>query len=257
VGQFELSVAAADPLTAADRNLVVRQTIRAVSHRHGLRPSFAPAAFVGGVGNGMHLHMSVWDGEDNLCGGGDGPHGLTDRGRAVLAGVLASLPALLAVTAPSVASYLRLQPQRWAGVYQCWGLETREAALRLVTGPAGASAAAANAELKPIDPTASPYLVAACVLAAGLAGLDTGAALPDEVTVDPASLDDEQRAALGVDRLPTSLQEAVAHLEASEVLREALGPELHETIVAVRRAECELFAAASEEEVVAASLWRH
>jgi glutamine synthetase len=166
----------------------------------------------------------------------------------VLAGMLASLPALLAVTAPSVASYLRLQPQRWAGVYQCWGLENREAAVRLVTGPAGASAAAANAELKPIDPTASPYLVAACVLAAGLAGLDTGAALPDEVTVDPASLDDEQRAALGVDRLPTSLQ---------EVLREALGPELHETIVAVRRAECELFAEASDDEVVAATLWRH
>jgi glutamine synthetase len=257
VGQFELSVAPADPLTAADRNVVVRQTIRAVSHRHGLRPSFAPAAFVGGVGNGMHLHLSVWDGDDNLCAGGDGPHGLTARGEAMLAGVLASLPALLAVTAPSVASYLRLQPQRWAGVYQCWGLENREAAVRLVRGPTGASLAAANAEIKPIDPTASPYLVAACVLAAGLVGLDSDARLPDEVTVDPASLDEEQRAALGADRLPTSLEEALTHLEASAVLRDALGPELHETLVAVRRAECALFADATDEEVIAATLWRH
>jgi len=257
VGQFELSVAAADPLTAADRTLLVRQTIRAVSHRHGLHPSFAPAAFVGGVGNGMHLHVSVWDDDENLLEGGDGPHGLTTRGEAGLAGVLTSLPALLAVTAPSVASYLRLQPQRWAGVYRCWGLENREAAVRLVTGPEGASTGAANAEVKPIDPTASPYLVAACVLAASLAGVDAEARLPGEVTVDPASLDEAERAALGVERLPTSLEEAVAQLEASDVLRHALGPELHETLVAVRRAECQLFADATDEEVVAATLWRH
>jgi glutamine synthetase len=256
-GQFELSVAAADPLTAADHNLLVRQTIRAVSHRHGLRPSFTPAAFIGGVGNGMHLHMSVWDGDDNLCGGGDGPHGLTPRGEAVLAGVLASLPGMLAVTAPSVASYLRLQPQRWAGVYRCWGLENREAAVRLVTGPADAPSGAANAEVKPIDPTASPYLVAASVLAAGLGGLDAGARLPEEVSVDPASLDDGERAELGVERLPTSLEEATAHLEASDVLRDAFGPALHETLVAVRRAECALFADSTDEEVVAATLWRH
>jgi glutamine synthetase len=51
--------------------------------------------------------------------------------------VLERLPALTAISAPSVASHLRLVPQRWAAPYQCWGLENREAALRLVTGSAG------------------------------------------------------------------------------------------------------------------------
>src|SRR6266545_7706276 len=51
-GQFELSIAAADPVRAADLSVLVRQTIRAVTQRHGLRASFAPVAVAGQVGNG-------------------------------------------------------------------------------------------------------------------------------------------------------------------------------------------------------------
>ena len=58
-GQLELSVGAADPVAAADRNILVRQTIRAVSQQHGYHVSFAPAVVAGGVGNGGHLHLSA------------------------------------------------------------------------------------------------------------------------------------------------------------------------------------------------------
>ncbi|XNL24802.1 glutamine synthetase [Longispora sp. K20-0274] len=136
-GQFELSVAAADPVTAADLTVLVRQTIRAVSRRHGFGASFAPVVVPDRAGNGAHLHFSAHADGTNLFAGGPGPHGLTARGEAILASVLARVPALVAIGAPSVPSHLRLVPQRWAGAYQCWGRENREAVLRFVTGPAG------------------------------------------------------------------------------------------------------------------------
>lgn len=256
-GQFEVSVACADPVSAADHNVLVRQTIRALSLRHGMRPSFAPVVEPGGVGSGMHVHLSLWHEDHNESLGGTGPHGLSQTTEAFLAGVLGSLPEILAVTAPSVASYLRLQPQHWSAPFQCWGLENREAAVRLVAGSIVEDGARANAEVKVIDATASPYLAVGAVLAAGLAGLERSATLPQSLEVDPASLSDEERAARGIDRLPTSLEEATDRFESSTMLADAMGTELHETVVAVRRAECEQFAGADEEAIVAATRWRH
>src|SRR5207249_1052653 len=137
---LELSVGATDPVTAADRNVLIRQTIRAVSYSHGYDVSFAPVVVAGTVGNGGHLHFSAWSNQSNLLAGGNGPYGLTKRRESVLAGLLDRLPALTAIGAPSPASYLRLEPQRWAGPWQCWGLENREAAIRLVTGTVGEGA---------------------------------------------------------------------------------------------------------------------
>ncbi|MGH9076199.1 MAG: glutamine synthetase [Acidimicrobiales bacterium] len=256
-GQFELSVAAADPLAAADTNVLVRQTIRAVTLRHGMRASFAPAVVAGGVGNGGHLHLSLWRDGHSLMAGGPGPHGLDREAESFLAGVLEGLPALLAVGAPSVGSYQRLVPGRWSGPWQCWGRENREAALRLVTGSAGTESWAANAEVKCLDSSASPYLVVGAVLALGLAGLSGGKGLPPEVTVDPAGLPEAHLAVVGGGRLPTSLSEALEHFEASEVLAQAMGRRLFETFAAVRRAEVALFAGATADEVVAASRWRY
>jgi len=252
-GQFELSVGPDDPVGAADRLVLVKQTIRAVSAAHGLRVSFAPTVVAGVVGNGGHLHTSVWSGGANLLAGGDGPYGMTARGEAVLATVLDRLPAFCAIGSPSVASYLRLVPQRWAGPYQCWGRENREAGLRLVTGMRGSEATAANFELKCVDLSANPYLVTGAVAALACAGVDTGARLPAEVTVDPATLPVAEQPP----RLPQSLPEAVDRLEADRDLCAAMGPVLAAAFVAVRRAEADLLAGRSDDEVVAATRWIH
>lgn len=255
-GQFEVSVAAADPVSAADDAVLVRQTIQAVSRRHGLRASFAPVVVAGQVGNGGHLHLSAWDGPRNLFAGGSGPYGLTGRGESMLAGLLDALPALSAVGSPSVASYLRLLPSRWAGAYACWGRENREAALRFITGTIGSESSAANAELKSFDLSANPYLVVGAVIAVGLAGVDARRQLPPEVTGDPAHKPAAELDSLGVRRLPQSLPEAIAHLEASDVLRAAMGDALFESFLAVRRAEVGLFADRTPEEIAAATRWR-
>jgi len=227
-----------------------------VSARHGYRASFAPSVIAGSVGNGGHVHLSAWRDGQNLLAGGPGRHGLTAEGEAFAGGIFERLPALTAVGAPSVASYLRLVPSRWAGVYQCWGRENREAALRLVTGSAGEQDARANIEIKCFDLAANPYLVTGALIAAGLAGLEAGATLPPEVDGDPAGLSPAQITDRGLRRLPQTLADATDCLERDAVLRSAMGEPLAEAFLAVRRGEAETFARASPEEIVAQTRWR-
>ncbi|MBV9023915.1 MAG: glutamine synthetase [Streptomycetaceae bacterium] len=261
-GQFEISTAAADPVRAADDLILARETVRAVSMRHGLQAVFAPSVVTGHVGNGCHLHLSLAQDGVNLFRdgtveggggrreGGSGPHGMTATGESFLAGVYETLPALLAVGAPSPASYLRLQPSRWAGAFHCWGLENREAALRFITGPPG-EPDAANAEIKCFDAAANPYLTVGSVIAAGLGGLDAELRLPAPVQGDPAEHSPP------VERLPSTLTEATDRFEQSALLREALGEVLHSAVLAVRRAEDERFAASSPEEITSATRGRY
>ena len=155
------------------------------------------------------------------CAAGAGPFGLTETAEAFAAGILQRLPALLAIGAPSVASYLRLVPSSWAGAYCCWGLENREAALRMITGSTGSSAWAANLEVKCIDLTANPYLVLAGLLAA--VSIDSHARLPEPIDVDPAAIDEEVLDERGIHRLPTTLQSSVKAFAADDVLRAASG----------------------------------
>jgi glutamine synthetase len=249
-GQYEVSVAAEDAVGAADTFVLVRETVRAVSQRHDLRATFSPKVLADGVGNGAHIHLSLWRDGANLMAGGEGRFGLTAAGEAFTAGILAHLPALLAIGAPSVASYLRLVPSHWAGAYACWGLENREAALRFVTGSAGNRGQAANVEVKCFDAAANPYLAVAALLTAGRTGLAEGGTLPDPVDVDPVSLQD-------VTPLPSSLGAAVTAFEADTALKDALGEALIDTVATVRRGEIALFDGMEPTEIAARTRWRH
>jgi glutamine synthetase len=248
--QYEVSVAAQDPVSAADTCVLVKFVIAAVSARHGLRASFAPAVVTDNVGNGGHLHASFWRDGSNLLAGGPGRHGLTAVGESMTAALLLGLPALLAVGAPSPASYLRLQPSRWAGAFQVWGPENREAALRFIPGR---DPGAANVELKCFDLSANPYLLTGAVLAVALAGADRQQQLPAEVTGDPAAAGRPQ--AERPARLPGSLDEAVKALDSSAELRAAMGDELLTTFAASRRAEIAMAEGQPAEAVMARSRW--
>lgn len=256
-GQFEVSIGAADPVAAADDYVLVRETIRAISARHGLRVSFSPKVLSDNVGNGGHVHLSLWDRDANLFSGGDTRFGLTPAAESFTAGVLARLPALLAIGAPSVVSYLRLIPRHWSGAFAVWGLENREAALRLVTGAAGSRAWAANLEVKCFDQTANPYLATAALIFAGLAGIDEHLTLPAPVDVDPAIIAGEERERRGIRRLPGSLGEATDAFEADPVLTAAFGERLTADVLAVRRGEIEHFADASPRDIARQTRWIH
>jgi glutamine synthetase len=256
-GQLEVSVGAESPVDAADTSVLARSTIRAIGRRHGFRTSYSPKVAVPGVGNGGHVHLSLWRDGQNLMAGGGGPGGLTSEAEAFCAGVLARLPALLAIGAPSPVSYLRLVPSHWAGVYACWGVENREAAMRMVTGSVGSEPWAANVEIKCFDLLANPYLVLAGLLAAGLAGLADGDTLPDPVDVDPAALDPALLTSRGIRRLPTSLGEAVAAFLADEALTSVFGADLSASIVAIRESDIDQYAGLDDSALAAATRWLH
>lgn len=210
-----------------------------------------------GVGNGGHVHLSAWREGVNLHSGGEGRYGMTAEAESITAGILAHLPGLTALTAPSPASYLRLRPSQWAGVFTAWGRETRETALRVITGTAGLRDQAANLEIKPVDLAANPYLAIGSLIAAGLDGLTSSAALPGETTGDPARLAEAEAAARGVRRLPVSLREAVEEFRADEPLRAALGPVLADAVIAVRRGELASVAGLDDDQTAAAYRWKY
>jgi glutamine synthetase len=251
-GQMELSLGVRDPLTACDESVLARHVVRTVAGQLGWRASFSPRVVAGSVGNGSHLHVSVWrDGENQLTGG-DGPDGVRPAGAAFLAGVLEHLPALTAIGAPSALSYARLVPSHWAGAYACWGNENREAALRL-EGAGGPSAPeSAHFEWKSVDGAANPYLALGGLVAAGLDGVSRGLDAPQPVSADPVDLPEDERPA----RLPATLPEAAEALAACGALREAMGAYLHDRVVAVRRAEAEGAEGADEAELVERYRWR-
>jgi glutamine synthetase len=256
-GQLEISLPVSDPVGAADLNVFARQMIRAAALRNGWRASFAPMVIPEQVGNGGHVHFSLLEAGRNLLAGGDGPHGMTEVGESFIAGVLAQLPALMAIGAPSAASYLRLRPSVWAGAYACWGLENREAAMRFVSGMSGSRQATANCEVKCFDQSANPYLAIGSVIAAGLAGIERELELPPETKEDPGSLSTQELAALGAERLPTSLEQSIQAFERSDVIGSAMGDMLFGAALAVRRAELEAFREADLDGVIGAHRWRY
>jgi glutamine synthetase len=242
-GQQEISVRHRDALQAADQQIVVRETVRGVAASHGVYASFAPKPFPDQAGSGCHIHFSLWDaaGTTNLLSDPAAPYGISQLGYRVIGGVLEHLRGLVAITAPTVNSYRRLQPRVWSSAYRCYGPDNREAALRIASPFWGREAESTNFELKPCDPTCNPYLALGALIAACLDGIDRGLTPPAAVTVDPALLSEEERQRLGAQRLPLSLDEALVALEEDGVLREALGEPLAREYLLVKRAEWDSF----------------
>lgn len=253
--QLELSLAATDPVNAADRQLLSRQTLRAAAARHGLRLSFAPLPSTGSAGNGWHVHSSVWrDGQNLLAGDANGP---TGAGASYIAGLLRDLPALAAITAPSVGSLARLRPGYFAGAYAFWGVENREAPLRYVPGSALLGPDHANIELKTSDASANPYLALAALLAAGTAGMADGLTLGAPEQSDPGTWTADERDDRGIAALPDSQAAQEAALTANPRLTGVLGPELLDAFLAVRRSDQSTADGRELDEVLTDLRWRY
>jgi glutamine synthetase len=247
-GQQELSVSPRTAVRAADTQVLVRETIRSVAAAHGLVASMAPKPWPDQAGNGAHVHFSLWDlaGQRNFFHDPAGRYGLSHVAERFVAGVLAHLPGLLALTAPSYNSYQRLGPQRWTSACTCWGPDNREASVRVPSTYWGIEASTTNLEYKPADTSSNPYLAFGGLIAAGLDGIERDLVPPEPVTVDPATLTDEEREAGGMQAYPGNLKEALDALEADEVLMGALGDPLARAYLAVRRSEWEAWSAADE-----------
>jgi len=248
-GQQELSTVPVSAVEAADRQIFVRETIRGIASAHGLVASLAPKPWPDAAGNGCHIHFSLWDEGDghNRFHDSSAPDALSGEARSFVAGVLAHLPGLCGLTAPSFNSYHRIVPRAWAGAYVCWGHDNREAPVRVPSVFRGREEASTNVELKAADASANPYLAVSGMIAAGLDGLERGLEPPEPVEVDPATIPEEDLVERGIVRLPATQQEALEALEADDVLTGSLGEVLARSYLAVRRSEWEAYSAEDEE----------
>lgn len=239
-GQLEVSLPVRTPLRAADEVVLARSIIKRQAELQGTEASFAALSDLSQAGNGAHAHFSLHTSDGSLMAGGVGTHGLHPVAEHFVAGVIEHLPALTAFGSPTPLSYLRLRPSAWSGgVYACWGVENREAALRIEGLHGPNTGKTVNVEWKTVDASANPYQVLGGVIAAGLDGVDRRLPLPSEIAVDPASMTDEERSRAGLRCLPLTLDDAADALCADAALRHAMGGRLHESVVAVRRADAE------------------
>jgi len=248
-GQQEMTVRYAPALRAADNHVLYRETVRGTAFRRGLWASLAPKPIPDQAGNGAHLHISLRDvSPDGGLGGtpvfydaGD-QYSLSATGYHFIGGLLTHLPALVALTCGSVNSYRRLAPQMWSSAYTVYGMDNREAAVRICSPMSDSKAASVNLELKPSDSSANPYLALGAVIHAGLDGIRRKLDPGEAVNVDPAVLTEDERQARGARRLPDSLGAALDCLEADTVLIDSLGDLRRRAYLAVKRSEAAAFA---------------
>ena len=246
VNQFEISCGPAIGMAAGDRAVVTREVIRETARRMGLRASFTPKPQPSSVGNGAHVHFSFVDrAGHNASHDPKGKHGISEIAQQFVAGVVRHMPALCALVSPSPVSYLRLGPHHWSCGYASFGVQNREAALRVCPSPSVNPADIAkgfNLEIRAPDATASPYMVIGSLIRAGLAGIREKLPLPPACETDPADLSDIERRRLGLVALPSSLGEALECLQEDTIARSWLPPLMYKSYVAVKRKEIALFA---------------
>ena len=242
--QFEITLAPCPTVEAADRAVILREITREMARLRGWSASFAPKTAVKGVGNGVHIHYSLADEMGNPVSHDPAmPGGVSRLMASFTAGILRHMPALIAITAPSQISGLRLQPHNWSSSYTWFGDADREASLRIcpVNRIAGRDAARAfNIEYRPADACACPHLALAMLIRAGLEGLRADLPAPPLFSGDPAALLQTQRVGLGLQRLPDTLAGALEALLADPVVCGWLDPLALETYVGMKQMEIAL-----------------
>ena len=251
--QYEVTTAPATGLAAADRAILTREVIREVARWHGLRATFSPKPTLDGVGNGAHLHFSFVDADgSNVTRDPSTSSQASAFAQGFIAGVLDHMPALVAYTAPSPVSYLRLGPHHWSCGFASFGIQNREAAIRICPSPARDPAGQArgfNLEYRPADATASPYMIVGALIQAGLSGVRRQLPLPPACDVDPAELSEARRHELGIVPLPSTLSEALTALEGDAIASSWMPETKRRSYVDLKRLEQELAEAQTPEEV--------
>jgi glutamine synthetase len=241
--QFEVTMKPARGLLAADRAVILREVVRDMARQHEMQACFSPIIDPTSVGSGVHIHFSLETARgEHATYDATQPAALSQRAGHFVAGILKHMPALCALTAPSVISYLRLTPHRWSASYNCLGYRNREAGIRICPvndSPGREIATQFHLEFRASDATASPYMCLAALVRAGLEGLRQSLPTPPLVDGDPSELSDEQLDKLDVRRLPQSLPEALETLQRDEVIFSWLPEVMRQSYLALKQAEIE------------------
>jgi glutamine synthetase len=234
--QHEIDLAPDLAMATADALMTTRLAVKEVAQELGLHATFMPKPAAGIQGSGMHTHFRLLEGGRNVLFDPTAEAGLSKVGRSFVAGLLDHAPAMTAVTNQWVNSYKRLVPGFEAPVHVCWARRNRSALVRVpVDRPDDESAC--RIEYRAPDPACNPYLAFAVVVAAGLDGIRRELEPPPEATDNLQAMSDDERRAAGIRSLPDNLHDAVALMERSDLVAEALGEHVFEWFVRNKREE--------------------
>jgi glutamine synthetase len=235
--QQEIELAFADALKMADNILIFKNLARSISQNQGVDVTFMPKPFESQAGNGLHCHLQLWEGDKNLFGKDDTSE-LSETARMFVAGLIEHSPAITAFANPTINSYKRLVPHHEAPVYITWGMMNRTALIRIPLFKSGESAAI---EFRSPDPMANPYLLFSAIIAAGMDGIERKLTPPEPRSEDIFHMTDEERDNLGIQVLPTALDEALEALLKDEVISKVVGPEIMRSYINLKREEWRLY----------------
>jgi glutamine synthetase len=234
--QHEIDMQFAPALQMADHTVTYRLIVKEVAKKAGYHATFMPKPLFGENGSGMHTHMSLFINGRNAFFDPDDRWHLSDTAKAFIAGQLRHAREISAVFAQWVNSYKRLVPGYEAPVYAAWSQRNRSALIRIPLYKPG-SEQGTRAEIRCPDPACNPYLTFACLLHAGLDGIEQGYELPDPMETNLYHLTAEQRRERGIVALPETLGEAIDELAGSELARRALGRHIFDRYVELKRKE--------------------
>ncbi len=235
LAQVEAEMIAGPPLYAADSVMTLKWAARRLAWEDSLVAVFLPKPVYGDNGSGMHLHVSLWIGDDNKFY--EEGEGLSQLARYFIGGILEHAKSLAALVAATTNSYRRLVPGYEAPVYIAWGYRNRSAMIRV---PAARSPDAARIEFRTPDPSSNPYLAITATIMAGIDGVRKKIDPGDPLQRNAYTLTEEERRRLGVDMLPKSLDEALDELESdNEYLKPVVPRDVIEAYIQLKRSEAE------------------
>jgi len=234
--QHEIDLRYDDALTMADTVVTYKVTVKEIARKYGVYATFMPKPIFGVNGSGMHVHQSLFINDKNAFFDPNDPYHLSDTAKHYIAGLLKHIKEITLVLNQTVNSYKRLVPGYEAPVYICWARKNRSALIRVPMYKPGKEKAT-RIELRSPDPTCNPYLAFACMLHAGLKGIEMKYPLPDPIEKDVYHMCQADRASLGIEELPGSLKEAIEYAKRSELLKEALGEHIYNQLIIEKEAE--------------------
>jgi len=220
VGQHEIDFKYDNAMAAADRIMTFKLTVKTIAQRNGLHATFMPKPIFGIAGSGMHLNMSLFRDGKNAFDDPTDELGLSQTAYQFIAGLMAHVKGICALSNPLINSYKRLVPGYEAPCYMAWSAQNRSALVRIPT----ARGSGTRVELRNPDPCCNPYLTLAACLAAGLDGIERGLMAPKQITENIYAMDDRMRRRKGIESLPGSLQAAVNELKKDRLILDTLGP---------------------------------
>lgn len=235
-GQQEIDLRHTDALTMADSMMTFRLAVREVASHDDVHATFMPKPLEGVQGSGMHVHLSLFQGDNNAFFDDDDPYNLSPVAKSFMAGLLRHAAEITAVTNQTVNSYKRLVPGFEAPVHISWARNNRSGLIR-VPIPKRGNPLATRIEYRSADPACNPYLTFSLMLAAGMRGVNEGYELPEEADANLFEISDEVLDKLKIQQLPQSLADALGVMERSTLVREALGEHIFEWFLRNKRSE--------------------